>query len=128
MAALASQTPLAGFAGLSHYERCLARRWRGSGEAGPARGRARWLSVVLPLAAFLAFGMLFILANPDLLTAFGESVQQFLLAVRQWMVWFSPSLPEALLWVAALWIAVGLLRPAVGRRLFEEPAGGDAAL
>lgn len=122
---LVTQIIPAGFGGLSHYERCLTKRLRGSDGAGSTGRGSRWLSVALPLGALVAFGMLFILANPGLMVAFGESVQRFFQAVRDWLMRFSPSLPEVLVWIAALWISVGLLRPIVGRMLPKEDSDDE---
>ncbi len=76
--------------------------------------------------------MLFILANPDLLKAFGETVQRFFEAVRDWLMQFAPTLPEALIWIAVLWVSAGLLRPIIGRTAAgeeseDEPPVGEAA-
>lgn len=109
----ASQTVLAGCAGLVHHWRCL-------NKLGPAISRARWLSIALPLAAFMAFSLLFVFANPDLRTSLGTSVEMALNAVRDFFLKFSPTIGEAVFWVAVLVIAVGLLRPVVSRTLFEN--------
>jgi hypothetical protein len=109
----ASQTIVAGYEGLIHHWRSLDRR-------SPAIQRVKWLSIALPLAALLAFSLLFILANPNLVTWFGEYVQQLVTMVREWMLQFAPSVWEVLFWAAVLWIVVGLLRPAVGRTLLGE--------
>ena len=109
----ASQTILAGYGGLRHYERGLYKL------APVAVVRSRWLSVALPLAAFVVFSLLFVLANPDLLAFCGERMRLALDVIRQWMLRFSPSAWEFVFWVAVLWMSVGLLRPAVGRSLFS---------
>ena len=123
----ASQTIVAGYEGLIQH-------WRALDKHGPVIQRVKWLSIALPLAAFFAFGLLFILANPDLLTWFGQYVQQLATMLRDWIAQFAPSVWEVLFWVAVLWIVVGLLRPAVGRTLLGEemsrktPAGPDQPL
>lgn len=109
----ASQTIQAGYGGLVYY-------WRCQSKFSPTINRTRWLSVALPLAAFVVFGLLFIYANPDLLELFGKSVEAFFNTVREWILQFSPSAPEVLFWLAVLWVAVGLLRPMISRTLFEE--------
>jgi len=109
----AAQTIVAGYEGLIHHWRCLDKH-------GPAIQRAKWLSVVLPLAAFVAFGLLFVLANPDLLTSFGEYVQWLGNVVRDWILQFAPNVWEVIFWAAVLWIVVGLLRPIVGHTLLGE--------
>lgn len=113
LAMFASQTVLAGYAGLVHHWRCL-------NKLGPAVSRTRWLSIVLPLVAFMAFSLLFVFANPDLRTSLGQSVETMLDAVRDFFLKFSPTIGEAVFWVIVLVIAVGLLRPVVSRTLFEN--------
>ncbi len=109
----ASQTILAGYAGIVHY-------WRSSSKKAPAITRASWLSVTLPVAAFLMFGVLFILANPDLLTSFGKHLGDLLTGIRDWMIDFSPSPSEFVFWIAVFWVSVGLLRPVISRAIFDE--------
>jgi len=111
-AVFASQTVLAGYEGLRHYRRSSRQR-------GTAVSRGAWLDYGLPLAAFVAFGLLFIVANPDLLTSFGETLERIFTALRDWIIEFSPSWREILFWIAVLWISVGLLRPVVTRSLLE---------
>jgi hypothetical protein len=76
--------------------------------------------VGLPLLAFVAFGLLFIVANPDLLTSFGETMEWVLTSLRDWIIRFAPTWQEVLFWLAVIWLAIGLLRPVVSRALFEE--------
>lgn len=116
-AVFASQTILAGYAGIVHY-------WRSSSKKAPAITRASWLSVTLPVVAFLVFGVLFILANPDLLTSFGKHLGDLLTEMRDWIIDFSPSPWEFFFWIGVLWVSVGLLRPVIGRALFDEATSG----
>jgi len=109
----ASQTILGGYEGLIHYRRSADR-------LGPGMTRAIWLEIALPLAAFVAFGLLFIVANPDLLASFGETMDWLLTTLRDWILQIAPSWQEVLFWLGVLWVGVGLLRPAVSRALFEE--------
>jgi len=109
----ASQTILAGYAGFVHY-------WRSTNKKAPVITRVSWLNFTLPLIAFIVFSVLFILANPDLLSSFGQRMEQLLNTLRDWIIDFSPSPWEFFFWVAVFWISVGLLRPVVGRALFEE--------
>lgn len=123
-AVFASQTILAGYAGIVHY-------WRSSSKKAPAITRASWLSVTLPVVAFLVFGVLFILANPDLLASFGKHMGDVLTEIRAWIMDFSPNPWEFFFWIAVFWISVGLLRPVISRALFDEAtyaaqaAGGE---
>ena len=125
VAVFASQTILAGYEGLACY-------WRSISRSSPSTTRVAWLNIVLPLVTFLLFGLLFILANPDLLTWFGESVGRFLDSLRNWIISYSPRLSEVLFCLAVLWVVIGLLRPVMRRTLFgetvpdEQAATGDA--
>ena len=116
----ASQTILGGYEGLVQYRRLGEKH-------GPAIRRGIWLDIGLPLAAFVAFGLLFIVANPDLLASFGETMEWLLTTLRDWVLRISPSWQEALFWLAVLWVAIGLLRPVVSRTLFEETSGAAPA-
>ncbi|NUQ64019.1 MAG: DUF4173 domain-containing protein [Pirellulales bacterium] len=107
IAVYALQTPVAGWIGLSHYMRSadsLQRR-------GPPRGG--WLSVGLPLVAVLAFGALFVLANPDLAASFRETLRWAFDSFADWLRRFSPTWGELFFWVAVAWLVIGLLRPVV---------------
>jgi len=108
----ASQTILAGYTGIVHY-------WRSSSKKAPAITRASWLNITLPVVAFLVFGVLFILANPELLASFGKHMEELLTKLRDWIINFSPSGWEFLFWIAVFWVSVGMLRPVIGRALFE---------
>jgi hypothetical protein len=118
-------TMITGGAGLSKHVRALRR------VTAPIP-RATWLKVILPTAAVLVFGTLFVCANPDEAKTVGQWLE------RAWNIaWeniraFSPSAPEFLLWVAAAWIAGGFLRPLLTTSVFVErprptAAEGDAA-
>jgi hypothetical protein len=83
--------------------------------------------VGLPLAAFVVFGLLFVLANPDVVTFLGKEVDRLFNLLRDWILQFAPGVWEVLFWLAVLWVAVGLLRPVASRMLFEQMTGGAAA-
>lgn len=122
-------TVTTGGAGLTKYLRSIER------PAGLIP-RSTWLKVVLPLAAVLGFGTLFICANPDEAKMIGQWLARAWDSVWQLINEFSPTAPEYLLWVAAAWIAGGLLRPLVRNSVFaaeettavasEVPAGVPA--
>ncbi len=102
-----------GLLGLAAYSgRLRTPRWRWAGFG--------FLSIALPLMAFVAFSILFILANPDLLDSFGQRIEQVLKAFREWLLDFSPHPLEMMFWLAIGWIAIGMLRPLLSRPLFEE--------
>ncbi|MBA3314886.1 MAG: DUF4173 domain-containing protein [Planctomycetaceae bacterium] len=106
------QSILAGFPALARYG-------RSSGHVGTVRPRATWLKVVLPLVAVLGFGTIFILANPDIATAVGRSIQRGWDASIDFLRAFSPSVVEVLLWIVVTVVAAGLLRPLFRTHLLE---------
>jgi len=121
----ALQTLIAGGHGLAHQA-------QSAGRVGPRLPRFFSLNIGLPLAALLLFGTLFVLANPDLVTAF-----------RNWLDWawrtlwdslydLLPTWLEVLVWIAAAWVTAGLLRPVWRRSLLERfsvaaPSGSSPA-
>jgi hypothetical protein len=116
----ASQVVLAGYDGLIHYWRCIDNH-------SPSLHRTKWLNVVLPLVALAAFGLLFILANPNLLTLFGKGVEWLGNVLREYILDFAPSLWEVVFWIAVLWVVVGLLRPLVKRMSsYEQSLNAEA--
>lgn len=130
-AVFASQAVWAGYRGLLHYGGFL----RGGRLTIQRKG---WLSVVLPLLVSAVFSLLFVLANPDLLTFCGEQVSLLLDTLRDWLLQFAPTPWEVLFWLIVLWISVGLLRPVVDAIILspaaegpcpasDEPAAGEPA-
>jgi hypothetical protein len=119
MLVFASQTIPAGFKGIAEHGRSLSRTRVGR------KTRGNWLNFTLPLMVGLAFGLVFILANPELAEAFGQRVEILVTAVRKWIIDFSPKPTEILFWLGVLWISVGLLRPLANRLLPEKTSGGD---
>lgn len=67
------------------------------------------LSVIFPLAAVLLFGLLFVMANPDLVSSLSRQFQTVFEFLQKWFEHFS--LLEIPFWIGVAWIAVGLLRP-----------------
>ncbi|QDT49843.1 hypothetical protein Pan258_38980 [Symmachiella dynata] len=100
----ALQTAQAGFYGIIRFGRQINR-------LGPIIPRAGWVSIVLPLLAFLVFGWIFVLANPDLNVWFGQGMTQLFNSVQAWVEHYSPDPLEIGFWGAVLWIVLGLLRP-----------------
>lgn len=105
MGLYALQTPVAGWFGLADYVRSAERLERGEVPRGA------WLSIALPIIALLAFGSLFVLANPDLVASFSETLRRVLDSFGEWVSRCAPSWSEILFWVAAAWLIIGLLRP-----------------
>jgi len=104
---------LGGMLGVAAYTRAARR-------PGRLVARFGWLSVLLPAAAFVAFSVLFILANPDLLDTFGRRVERLLSGFRRWLIDTSPHPVEIAFWLCAAWVSLGLLRPLLSRPLFDE--------
>ncbi|MEN6498791.1 MAG: DUF4153 domain-containing protein [Thermoguttaceae bacterium] len=98
------RTPVAGYLGLTHYERSA----RGLRLGAP---RIPWLNVVLPLAAIGLFGTLFVLANPDLVKTCLDLANRFFRWLGDWLGRFAPTWWELVFWIAATWTTIGLLRP-----------------
>jgi hypothetical protein len=102
--AFAAQAIPAGLLGLFQYARSLSQ-----GIKVPARWNA--VAIFLPLFALLLFSTLFVLANPELLSAVSQRLEQLLTIVRERLLHYAPTPPEMIFWVAVLWAAAGLLRP-----------------
>lgn len=78
--------------------------------------RTGWLPILLPTAALLGFGSLFVLANPDEARAVGESLKSAWGEIAKLV-----SGPGELVFLCvAAWIAGGLLRPMLSQSWFDE--------
>ncbi len=117
-AVFASQTVWAGYAGVIQYGRMLTKRV-------PRLHRVAWLNYALPAIAFVMFSLLFVLANPDLLSAFGRRLEVLLNQWRQWLLQLSPEVGEIVFWLVAAWLSIGLIRPVTARIAGEEETGGS---
>lgn len=120
-AVFASLTIAAGYKRLSHY---------GRRAAASSLMRVSIVNVAMPLAALVAFGTVFIFANPDLLASVSTTSELIVKRVREWLLNVSPG--ELAFWGAAAWITVGLLRQASGGAVIppvdaEFAAPGDEA-
>lgn len=102
----ASQTGMAGYFGLLRY-------WKAGGQLRPRTPGSNWINLLLPLVTVLVFGTLFILANPDLATAFGEGFDWFVQHTREWLFDRLPTPLQVLFWAVVAWVVVGLLRPLI---------------
>jgi hypothetical protein len=100
----------------------LSRHVRACRNVTPPIPRATWLKVILPAAALLIFGTLFVCANPDEAKAVGQWLELAWSDLWDNIRAFSPSAPEVLLWAAAAWVAGGLLRPLLRTSVFVDPA------
>ena len=97
----ASQLIAAGYRGLHVYFRSLSR-------FNPPLSLAHWFAVVLPLLAFLAFTLIFLMANPDLVKSFGQQLSLLLEQIERWVNHFQ--FTEILFCLGSGWIVTGLLR------------------
>lgn len=118
VAATALLTGLAGFQGLARYAGTAAR-------VGPSAARLPWLSVLLPLGAIVLFGMLFILANPDVAASFFRGADRILQDVRAWLQSVGGRWTEAAFWLAVALVAAGLLRPLNAGPVLENAIGSQ---
>ena len=109
--AFALQTFAAGFLGLLQH----ARAWV---VTVSSRRQPRWVNVALPVGVCLLFAMIFVLANPNLMTLFSEGAERFFTSLRQWLT--HVSLFEIWFWMAVIWVTVGLLRPLMVGPIFAE--------
>lgn len=80
---------------------------------GPEQ-RRNWLAVAIPGAAFFIFSLLFLLANPDLLTWVSDGLTEAFQRIRSWIIAYVPAPLQVLFWVGVAWIAAGLIRPLAG--------------
>jgi hypothetical protein len=114
----ALQTVVAGATGLAHYA-------GSAGQLSPKIVRIHWLSIFLPLAALATFGTMFILANPDLATSFGDMIDRAFRAMVDWIERTSLSGMEVLFWLATAWVTIGLLRPVLRRSVLARFSAED---
>jgi len=70
------------------------------------------ITIALPAAVGIAFSLVFVLANPDLVQSVSESLSRFFDDIRGWLSQISVG--ECLFLLGVAWTAVGLLRPTFG--------------
>lgn len=106
----------------------IYRQWQRANRYSPTVSGRGVMAVALPAVAFVAFGMLFVLANPDLAAALGDEFERFAATVRTWLADFAPNVTEVLFCLAAFWIVCGALRPLTANSLLkEQPPAVEAA-
>ncbi|MDZ7617577.1 MAG: DUF4153 domain-containing protein, partial [Patescibacteria group bacterium] len=91
-----------------------------SGRAAPLMARVRLLGVILPVAAILAFGSLFVLANPNLAVAFKTGIQEVFRSLHVWIASLGLSAKDVVFWFFVAWIAAGLLRPMMRESILDQ--------
>ncbi|QDT36692.1 DUF4153 domain-containing protein [Stratiformator vulcanicus] len=96
----------AGFLGLIDY-----RTGRFANFARPSRS-ATW-SLLMPMLAVLVFGIIFLMANPDLAHAINERVQLFVEHIWSTLAAYCPQGSQIIFWCIVAIIFIGLVRPLV---------------
>ena len=94
----------AGHRGLHHYSKAL-------GRFSPAILRGNVFAIVLPALTLVAFGTIFVMANPDLVKSFSSGLTWIVEALERWID--SVQWLEILFCLGVGWLCVGLLRPDV---------------
>lgn len=113
-----SQTIMSGYAG-------LYRQWEATRLSSPRVSRSAGLGVLLPAAALLVFGTLFVLANPNLIEVFGDGFVEVATRIQRWFVEQGPRPSDIVFWIAAAWIAMGTLRPLMRETLASQGLPGE---
>ena len=123
VAAGAAQLVVAGGVGFQNYLRAAT---------GVSPQLSAWfcLSVLLPAGALVLFGTLFVLANPDLVTAVVNGVERISRLIADWLEGLSNNSWEIAFWLAAAYVVIGLLRPLLRRNVLPDarPAAGSDVL
>ena len=94
----------AGHRGLHHYS-------QGIGRFSPSLWKANGFAIALPIMTLLAFGAIFVMANPDLVKSFSSGLTWFVEMIERWTE--SVQGLEILFCIGVGWLCVGLLRPDV---------------
>lgn len=85
--------------------------WQGVRDRGPHIPRLAWMSILLPTFALVMFGGLFVLANPDLVTALNDRIHQ----LAEWLSTRIASLEvdalEVIFCLFIMCLSIGMLRP-----------------
>lgn len=104
--AVAARIVVAGYWGVAAY--C-----RDSLEFGRRFAPSQWIATALPLGVGSLFAVVFLMANPDLVSAFSRRLSKVIEVLRDWIIQYSAW--EALFCLGVAWAAVGLLRPLLPR-------------
>lgn len=70
----------------------------------------RVVAVVVPVVAVAMFAIVFVLANPDLISWISETLTNGIRRLRKWLLNFGPSPLEVGFWFIVAWLGGGLLR------------------
>jgi len=107
---------VAGAVGVSQYVRAIKAH-------KPRLPQHFWLNVLLPIAAVVLFGALFIRANPDVVKLVGERWNRSVEWLIQRMEEIGEHWGEFLFCVGAAYLAIGLLRPVLGQTFTRRGPG-----
>ena len=90
----------------------------------------RFVEFLLPLVAAVAFGGIFVMANPDMVTWVSTSLADVFASINEFLMRFSTA--EFIFWLVVAWLTGGLIRPYVAPLMSEttsRPApDGEAPL
>jgi hypothetical protein len=112
-AVYATMATVSGLHGLIQYGRLSSR-------ASLSLPRGNWLNIALPIATCCLFAGIFVLANPDVASAFGEGFRWLVERSHEWLWAQLPHPLRIVFWCATGWLTIGLLRPVFGAVLTEE--------
>lgn len=70
---------------------------------------SQWIATALPLGVGSLFAVVFLMANPDLVTEFNQRLSELMEVLRDWIIPYS--VWEVLFCLGVAWAAIGLLRP-----------------
>lgn len=99
-----SQAVLGGFRSLGEYSNSLRR-------VGPRLNRMGSLNYILPALAFILFSVLFVLANPDVVSFVSRQLELIVTRISDWLVRAALRPTEPLFWLGVALVMAGLLRP-----------------
>ena len=91
--------------------RALFEYWQLVSSWSPSVPRGSVLSIVFPVLTLALFGLIFTLANPDLLAAISSELELLVRLANQWLAEFVPGPFEILFCLGVGWLAAGVLRP-----------------
>lgn len=77
----------------------------------PAIDGMSLLKATLPIIVVVAFATIFIMANPDAVTAVYKQIVQAFDQLSRFVLQLDLSVPEVMFWAMTIWITVGLFRP-----------------
>lgn len=114
-----SQAVLGGLRAFGEYSNSLR-------SASPRLNRMGSLNYILPILAFLVFGGLFVLANPDVVRFVSEQLEAFVTRISDWLVRAALRPTEPLFWIGVALVMAGLLRPILRLSALQPFFAGEA--